>query len=134
MQKCWLFFSESTNVCLLAAIWCRYGMNWLPMKTGGRQSWLPGKIKLLFAVRKLMTFTFRFCLHIIPLTQNYSRSHTQFYSISQANMIAFFLPVDVGGNAFEMVDTYAQVREIPCPCIEQFHKIPLSSCSLKVSC
>ncbi len=49
-------------------------------------------------------------------------------------MIAFFLPVDVGGNAFEMVDTYAQVREIPCPCIEQFHKIPLSSCSLNVSC
>jgi len=26
-------------------------------------------------------------------------------------MHEFFLPVDVGGNAFEMIDTYAQVCE-----------------------
>jgi hypothetical protein len=73
-------------------------------------------------------------IHLSFLFAHHAAYSKLFTLSSQANMIAFFLPVDVGGNAFEMVDTYAQVREIPCPCIEQFHKIPLSSCSLNVSC
>jgi hypothetical protein len=51
-----------------------YGMNWLPTKTDGKNTWTIGKIKMLMEV----------------------------------GMTEFYLPMDVGGNAREMVEAYVK--------------------------
>lgn len=49
------------------------------------------------------------CLSLSVFTVSCSLS---LFLFPQAKMEEFFLPVDVGGNAFEMIEAYAQV--IPC--------------------